>query len=109
MNEKTRANAFEIVSALLNAGADPNSGSESGATALHAGVTFMNSHAIESLIRNAGDKLNVDAGLHINNATSLGVACFAGDIETVRVLLDAGASVAHVNEHGGNKLTGDQI
>ena len=68
------------------------------------GVALRNPPALQALISCAGDDLNLEAGIKLNNATALLIACYMGDDET-RVLLGAGCSVQRVNDHGGNSLT----
>ena len=84
---------------------DPRITTSDGTSVLHAAAAFKNARTIESLITCAHSKIDIDKGLNFNNATALGTACFIGDFETARVLVKAGASVVHMNDHGGNTLT----
>ena len=100
--------AHGVISRLIAKGADPNSLTCAGATPLIGGAASSNVSAIRSLIAEARDEIDLERG-YLNDGTCLSIACFVGNLETVRTLLEAGASVTHVNYHGGHKLTGKRI
>ncbi len=97
-------NVHEMIALLLNHGADPNLEAEGGTTPLMAGVQFQNASATERLIRCAGERLEIEKGMDLNNNTALGLACYLGTTEIITILAEAGADFTHVTAFGSDKL-----
>ena len=88
------AKAHEIVSVLLESGADPNSRTYgSGSTPLMAAVVGHSSEAVRALL--ACERLDLEIGLKVNNATALNIAGIKGTYDIVEALLRAGANRLH--------------
>lgn len=98
----------ELISILINAGADINFRHANGKTALYYAITNV-------LISSNNDtvKLLIDFGSDINNIysgkqTVLGIAlcCIAVrcDVKTVKILIDAGCNVNHQDANGYSPL-----
>jgi ankyrin repeat protein len=97
----------EMVALLLGAGANPNHGSKTGTTPLHVAVACHNLAGVEALITRAKGPLNLvlEAGDKIANGTPLNIAAYLSTPEIVRKLIDAGAHVGHIDDHGGHILS----
>ena len=78
----------EVVTALLAAGADPNAAAASGGTPLFAAVAYQNLGGVCALL--ACDKIDLETGLHVNNATALNVAGYLSTFEILKALIEAG-------------------
>ena len=91
-----RGAVHEIVSFLLEAGSDPNlTFPKSGGTPLMSAVTWNNLEGVKALVQIAGNKLDLEKGLKVNNATALLVAGNVGSFEVVKALVEAGANRKH--------------
>jgi hypothetical protein len=93
----------EIARFLLQRGADPNGGIRPGRH-VYAAARNHNKAMIEYLV---GQGASVDAEAEKNTfliSTPLTHAVFDGDIDAVRLLLDAGANVNHINAGGYTAL-----
>ena len=84
----TAQQRFEIVHAMLNAGADAAVTNQNGALAIHCAAAIGATRAIEILLTTAPSTINVKDN---NGCTSLGIASFWGHASTVSFLLSAGA------------------
>ena len=93
----------EMITVLLRAGADANASSKNGGTPLIAGVMYHNVSSVKALLQCA-DTLDLECGTNANNATSLGFAAYMGTPKLCEILMKAGASRTHVNNHGATKL-----
>ena len=98
------ARQAEMIAVLLRAGADANAPSNSGGTPLMAGVTLHHVAGVKALLECAKDTIDLERGLNINDATALSLAAYMGTPELCEVLINAGASRKHINDHGGTKL-----
>ena len=88
------AQAHEIVSVLLESGADPNSRTYGiGGTPLMAAVVGHSLEAVRALL--ACERLDLEIGLKVNNATALNIAGVKGTYDIVEALLRAGADRFH--------------
>ena len=88
------AQVHEIVSILLESGADPNSRTYgSGGTPLMAAVIGHSLEAVRALL--ACERLDLEIGLRVNNATALNIAGVKGTYAIVEALLRAGADRLH--------------
>ena len=86
----------EMVSLLLASGADPNlTYGISGGTALMGAVMWHNLEGVRSLISSAGDRLDLEQGLKVNNATAVLVAGACSTFEILDALIQAGANREH--------------
>ena len=94
----------DVVAALLAAGADPNTRTQSGGSAIVGGVVFRNENGVRALLSCAGDKLDLQLGLHSNNASALGIAGYLSSFEILKSLVEAGANCAHRNDNGSHIL-----
>ncbi len=102
-----------LVTRLLAAGADPAEMDDAGNTALHCAAVRGNSEALKILLAHPSGKqlVNVQNGITFQSgttscvgiycATPLHVAFEAGDIQSIKLLLGAGASLTqHTNSIG---------
>lgn len=95
----------QIVQLLLKHGANVNAQSASGNSPLHSAVLHGHSQVVELLVEWAGDALKLEEP-NENGHTPLMEAASAGDVECVRILLDAGANVnTHSHEFKETALT----
>ena len=79
---------------LLESGADPNSRTYgSGITPLMAAVVGHSSEAVRALL--TCERLELEIGLKVNNATALNIAGVKGAYDIVEALLRAGADRFH--------------
>ena len=90
--------SVEIINVLLNAGADSSIADINGATSIHyAVVGGCSKGTLQSII---GQGADVNAS-NKDNVTALMIACLKGDVETINVLLIAGADLnISTDEHG---------
>jgi ankyrin repeat protein len=79
-----------LVSRLLAAGADPNSASDTGETALMTCALTGNAAAVTALVKGGAD---VNRPENLESQTALMWAAAQGHEEVVKVLLDAGADL----------------
>ena len=85
-----------IVSTLLEAGADPNARlPATGGTPLMGAVVSHSLEGVRALLDCAGEKLDLEIGLRMNNATALNLAGILGTYDIVEALLLAGANRTH--------------
>ena len=88
---------------LLNeGGADPNSPGETDVCPIMGATLLHNTEGLRALIKVAGPRLDVNWPRKFNHEAPLGVACYGGTKESIKLLLDVGASVNQTNDHGGN-------
>ena len=87
----------EAVRVLLNAKADPNIAYADGDACLHAAVAANCSKEIIEEIINYGGEVNA---LNKRGRTALLLGCFYRQMDSVKVLLEAGADPAIVDEEG---------
>ena len=87
---------YEIISTLLEFGADPNSRMYgTGGTPLMAAVLGQSLEGVNALISCAGDRLDLELGLYMNNATALNLAGVISTYAIVEALILAGADRSH--------------
>ena len=67
------------------------------------GVMYHSASNAKALLECA-DTLDLEGSLKINGATAFGIAAYLGTPELCETLIKAGASLTHVNDHGGTKL-----
>ena len=95
----------QVMSLLINeGGADPNSPGETDFCPIMAAAMLDNTEGLRALIKVAGPRLDVNKPRRFNNATPLGIACYAGSKSSLELLLEAGADPNHTNDHGGNQF-----
>jgi hypothetical protein len=94
----------EMVELLLRAGSHMNAPSKSGATPLMAAVVYHNAPALQALLECARDTIDLKRGIKVNSNTALGMAAYLGTPELCVMLIKAGASRTHAQDHGGTKL-----
>ena len=99
------SNHDEMVALLVMNNADPNRRTRTGFgfTPLMAAVAMDNLCGVKSLVKLP--RIDLERGLRTNSATALGCAAYLSTFEVVEVLVAAGASRTHLNDHGGSKLT----
>ena len=88
----------DSVKILLEAGANPNIASTDRCTSLHAAVNGGCSKNILSALLDHGADVNA---ITRNNETALKIACEMGNINSINVLLNAGAS-PHIADTNGD-------
>ena len=93
--------SFEVLTALIQAGANVNSEDKSGGTPLMAAARSTSLPALTALVQ---------AGAHVNHndkhgRTPLMAAVLAKSLEAAAALIRAGADVNHTNDEGLNALT----
>ena len=86
---------YDVVAALLAAGADPNTAAASGLTPLMAAVGSLKVENVVALLNCAGDKLDLEKTIPLNHASALNIAAYLSTIEVIKVLIQAGANKAH--------------
>jgi len=96
----------EVLGLLINEGRADISCRRSGLleNAIVPAIHVNNLVTLRALTKVAGDRLDVNAAMKFNGSTPLGVACFMGTLETIVILLDAGANPSLINDHGGNNF-----
>ena len=82
-----------IVALLLEAGADPNSSSVSGASPLIASLSFQNYGGVCALL--TCGNLDLEQPISLTNASPLNIAGYLSTLEILKALIEAGANVAH--------------
>ena len=87
-----------LINLLLNAGANPNINDADGFTCLHHAVGKGCSKEVIDTIINHGADVNAT---NIYNTAALMIACKKGNIDTINVLLNAGAN-AHLADDDGD-------
>jgi ankyrin repeat protein len=94
-----------MVALLVSHNADLNRRTRTGFgfTPLMAAVAMDNLGGVKALVKLP--EIDLERGLRTNSATALGCAAYLSTFEVVEVLVAAGASRTHMNEHGGSKLT----
>ena len=90
----------ECIAALLQAGADPNVRSKSGATPLLCAAGSSDISMVELLLDHGG---LVNRQSTVGGWIALHEACRYGRLETMKILLSRG-SVAEISDHAGNGL-----
>ena len=84
----------EVVSMLLASGADPNvTAHGTGLTPLMGAVLGQSLEGVRAVL--ACDRLNLEIGLKVNNATALNLAGFMSTYAIIEALLHAGADWSH--------------
>ena len=94
----------EMVEVLLRAGADANAPTKAAYTPLMAGAAYHSVHGVKALLECAKDTLDFERSLKLNRATALGLAAYLSNPEICAMLVNAGASRTHLNDHGSTKL-----
>ena len=98
-------NHIEIVTTLLEHGADPNAAFDKAALPpLYCAAVTRNIAGLNALIMCARDRLQPEKGNCVVSDTALGGAVFAGTPEIVEALLAANASAGHIDDFGSSKL-----
>ena len=87
----------ESVKVLLELKADPNIANIDGCTSLHSAVAANSSTKVLQTIINHGAKLNAT---NTRGRTALLLSCFYGQMDAVKVLLEAGADPCIADEEG---------
>ncbi|MEK6325325.1 MAG: ankyrin repeat domain-containing protein [Acidobacteriota bacterium] len=86
------ARSLEKVKLLLDRGADVNARAATGLTPLMVAARYRGNTEVVRLLLKKGAKPNAEKGIEVrNDASALFFAVMAGDVQTVAVLLDAGA------------------
>ena len=97
-------NHTEIVTALLEHGADPNAAHDkAGLSPLYCAASTHNLNGLNALILCAGDRLQIEKGNAMKD-TALGAAVFSGTPVIVEALLAANADPGHIMSFGSSKL-----
>jgi len=90
---------------LLGAGADLNTQSNTGFTALMAAVGYQSMPGVKALLAvSATASLDIEAGLFFNNAGPLNIASYLASTPVVDALIHAGADRSSLNDHGATVL-----
>ena len=94
-----------IITALLEAGADPNAAAgKLGTTPLYAAAILHNSVGIQALISAAGGRLQTEKENNFVSDTVLGGAAYFSTPAIVDSILAANAKAAHITTSGTTKL-----
>jgi len=94
-------NHTEIVTTLLEHGADPNAAHDkAGLPPLYCAAVTHNLNGLNALIVCAGERLQIEKGNGVVSDTALGGAVYAGTIAIVEALLAANANPAHIQNLG---------
>ena len=91
LHEAVEAGDCEIVSLLIEKGADVNAVAESSITPLHEAAFYGNTEIVKALLK-AG--ANVKARGYRHEDTPLHIAVIHGYSDIVKILLDAGSDIA---------------
>ena len=98
-------NHTQIVTILLEHGADPNAAfDKAGLPPLYCAAVTHNLAGLNALLECAGDRLQIEKGNRVISDTALGAAVFAGTPAIVESLLLANANTAHATDLGSSKL-----
>ncbi len=89
----------EVTKLLLAHGADPSAAGRNGAAPIHVAAETGNAQLVSLLIRAKVDVNALDHRRGMVARTPIVAAAASGDLEVVRVLLDAGADPAKVPEN----------
>src|SRR2546423_8358908 len=82
----------EKVKLLIERGADVNAHAATGITPLMVAAQYHANSEVVRLLLKQGARPNVDKGIEVrNDASALFLAVMSGDVQTVRMLVDAGA------------------
>lgn len=84
----------DVVSTLLEAGADVNSRFSSGGTPLIAAVAGQSEEGVRALLA-CGRNVDLEIGIKINHATAINIAGILGTYPIVEALINAGADTSH--------------
>lgn len=96
----TKSNQIDVALALLDAGADPNAADDIADSAfLYAGAEGFN-EILTATVEHGADV----ASLHRFGGTALIPASEHAHVDTVRILIDAGAAIDHVNNSNWTAL-----
>mmetsp|Transcript_35470 Transcript_35470/g.82136 ORF Transcript_35470/g.82136 Transcript_35470/m.82136 type:complete len:779 (-) Transcript_35470:104-2440(-) len=96
----------EMITLLLNSGADLNAQSKLGITPLAGASILQNPEGSQALLGEiAAKNFDLETGrLVVNNATPLSVAAYLGTTEFVEALVKAGADRTALSDHGSTML-----
>src|SRR5262249_16935167 len=100
------ARDLEKTQLLLDRGADVNARAAAGLTPLMVAARYRGAAEVVRLLLKKGAKPNADKGIEVrNDASALFFAVTAGDVQTVRALLRAGARLTDRMKVLGNIAT----
>ena len=91
----------EIVAMLIEAGADVNERSKSGATVLILAVNSSRNQLVDILLRSGAE---INAAEEFSGSTALARAVEIKDMETVKQLIEAGADLEMTDKSGNTPL-----
>ena len=95
------ANHTEIVTTLLEHGANPNAAhGMAGMPPLYCAAVTQNLNGLNALIVCAGERLQIEKGNGVVSDTALGGAAYAGTTAIVEALLAANANPGHIVSTG---------
>ena len=69
-----------------------------------AGVSYHHAPGAKALLECAKDTIDLERGFRINRATAFTFAAFMGTPELCEIIIKAGASRTHIQDHGSTKL-----
>jgi ankyrin repeat protein len=88
------ARDIEKVKLLVERGADVNARAATGITVLTVAARYRGNSDVVRFLLKKGAKPNAETGVEIrNSATPIFLAVMAGDVETIGLLIDAGAKI----------------
>src|SRR5262249_48898145 len=90
------ARDFEKVNLLVERGADVNARTATGITVLTVAARYRGNSEVVRLLLKKGARPNTEKGVEPrNNATPMFFAVMAGDVETLGLLIEAGAKIGN--------------
>ena len=93
----------EIVTTLLEHGADPNAAFDKARVPpLYCAAVTQNLIGLNALVVCAGERLQIEKGNGVVSDTALGGAAYAGTTAIVEALLAANSNPAHFNDSGSS-------
>ncbi|KAM5477967.1 Glycerophosphocholine phosphodiesterase [Microsporum canis] len=97
----TKANFVDIVHLLVEAGVNINYQDEQGETALHSAARFGHDQCAAALLKGSDEqKANIELAEHTYSWTPLFIAAVDGNLNIVKLLVDAGANLEATDSSG---------
>lgn len=93
--------SIELVTLLLEAGADANIANNKGFYPLHTFASFMTPKiAIGELLLQYDAEVNADTGIFNFQYTALHLAAYVGSVEVIELLIECGADISALSTRG---------